>query len=169
MTNNNKINAWERQEKESEQAFQAFVKYRDKGLERTLISVSEELHKSYTLIRRWADMWNWSERVREYDNDLEKQAKKQAEKSRKEMYERHAKIATTFQAKALEALKDFDPRRLDAKSIREFVEMATELERQSREMVIEENEKQDESANSSVVIICDIPREAQGETNPNDD
>ncbi len=170
MTNNiNHISAWERQENESEPAFQAFVTYRDKGLDRTLISVSQELHKSYTLIRRWADTWSWSERVREYDNELERKAKKEAEKQRKDMYTRHAKIATTFQKKAMEALNELDPKMMSAKSIREFIEMATELERQSRAMAVEEYEKEDEATNSSVVIICDIPRDTQGDAKADED
>ena len=45
---------WERQEKESSKAFQAFCVYRDLGTGRTLAAVSEKLLKSYDLIRRWS-------------------------------------------------------------------------------------------------------------------
>ena len=65
---------WERQKGESEKAFEAFVTYRDMGEKRTLTAVAEKLQKSGTLIRRWKSTWDWAERVRAYDNELEKEA-----------------------------------------------------------------------------------------------
>ena len=76
---------WERQKGESEKAYEAFVAYRDMGEKRTLIAVAEKLGKSDTLIRRWKDRWEWKERVRAYDNGLEKEARAKVIKDRKDM------------------------------------------------------------------------------------
>ena len=133
-SNTNSIAPWERQKGESEQAYVAFSLYRDKGLGRTLISVSEELQKSYTLIRRWKDHWDWDERVREYDNDTERKAKKEAEKGLREMYTRQVKVAMTMQAKALKALDMLDVEAMSPKDIKEYIKIATDLERLNRTM-----------------------------------
>lgn len=155
---------WERQKGESEVAFTAFSLYRDKGAERTLQSVADELQKSYTLIRRWAKTWFWADRVREYDNDKERQAKKEAEKGLREMYARQTKIAMSVQAKALKALDALDPETMSAKDIKEYIKMATELERLNRTMNAGQNEAAEASShNLADTIISAYQRRKDGE------
>ena len=125
---------WERQQGESSKAFEAFVIYRDMGADRTLTAVAEKLQKSYTLVRRWKERWRWPERVRAYDNDLEKAARAKAVKDRKDMISRHIKIATDLQDKACAALKNMDPQVMSPKDIKEILKMATDLERLNREI-----------------------------------
>ena len=69
---------WERQPGESAQAFEAFKIYRDLGLKRSNQEVCKQLSKSRQLISRWKATWNWDERVRAYDNALEREAHKEA-------------------------------------------------------------------------------------------
>ena len=88
---------WERQKGESAQAYEAFVTYRDMGAERSVTRVSQSLNKSRGLIGRWSSQWNWTERVRAYDNELEKEARAKAVKDRKAMTERHIGIAMQVQ------------------------------------------------------------------------
>ena len=97
---------WERQNGEGEKAFAAFVIYRDMGRERTVTAVAKQLSKSRQLVERWKERWNWQERVRAYDNELEKEAKAAAVKATREMAERHIRIAMQLQKKALEALQN---------------------------------------------------------------
>lgn len=130
---------WERQKGETEKAYEAFVLFRDAGPGRTLIAVARELHKSYTLIRRWNDTWNWSERVRLYDVDVEKAARAQAVKDRKDMIARHTKLALDVQKKAEEALKALKVSDMAPKDIKEYIKMATDLERLNRDIVEAEN------------------------------
>lgn len=110
---------WERQKGESEKAFEAFVTYRDMGEKRTLTAVAEKLQKSGTLIRRWKSAWDWAERVRAYDNELEKEAHTKAVKDRKAMVDRHIGIAMQLQKKALEALGHLSAEEMSAKDIKE--------------------------------------------------
>ena len=139
---------WERQKGESEKAYEAFVAYRDMGEKRTLIAVAEKLGKSDTLIRRWKDRWEWKERVRAYDNDLEKEARAKAIKDRKDMTARHIGIAMQLQKKALEALQGLSVEDMTPKDIKEYIKMATDLERLNR--TLEEDESKGDEAGASL-------------------
>ena len=123
---------WERQKGESEKAYEAFKLYRDMGEERTISAVGKRLAKSRNLIDRWKERWHWKERVRAYDNELEKQAKAKAVKDYKAMTQRHVQIAMQFQKKALEALNHLEVNDMKPKDIKEFIKMATDLERLNR-------------------------------------
>ena len=54
---------WEKQPKESRQAFQAFQMYRDLGYARSQAKVAAALGKSEDLIARWSSRWRWVERA----------------------------------------------------------------------------------------------------------
>lgn len=123
---------WERQKGESEKAFEAFAAYQDMGPERTISAVVKKLEKSRTLIDRWKERWDWQERVRAYDNELEKEARAKAVKGRKDMTERHIKIAMQVQKKALEALASLSVEDMSPKDVKEYIKMATDLERLNR-------------------------------------
>lgn len=125
---------WERQKGESEKAYEAFSLYLKLGAERTISAVVKELKKSRSLIDRWKERWDWEERVREYDNDTERKAKKEAEKGLREMYTRQVKVAMTMQAKALKALDMLDVEAMSPKDIKEYIKIATDLERLNRTM-----------------------------------
>ena len=89
--------AWERQPRESAQAYQAFSIYRDLGEERALRAVAAQLGKSRALIERWSRNWNWVERARQYDDSLQREAQakayKKAVKELEEMQLRQIKTA----------------------------------------------------------------------------
>lgn len=123
---------WERQKGESEKAYEAFAAYRDMGQERTVSAVVKKLEKSRTLIDRWKDRWDWQERVRAYDNEIEKEARAKAVRGRKDMTERHIKIAMQVQKKALEALASLSVEDMSPKDVKEYIKMATDLERLNR-------------------------------------
>ncbi len=123
---------WERRKGESEQAYEAFSIYRDLGLQRSNAKVCEQLSKSRQLISRWKTQHDWDERARAYDNDLAKRAHAEAVRDLKDMTGRHIRMAVQLQAKALEALKELKPAEMTPKDIKEFIKMATELERLNR-------------------------------------
>lgn len=134
---------WERQKGESDKAYQAFSTYLDMGPERTLRAVGEKLGKSTTLIERWSCNWKWRERIRAYDNSLEKEARKKAVADRKAMMGRHIGIAMQLQKKALEALEVLEVENMSPKDVKEYLKMATELERLNR--TLEEAEERSKS------------------------
>ena len=148
-----KINPWDRQEGESEKAYEAFVIYRDMGSERSQTAVSKELSKSRHLIGRWSSRWNWQDRVFAYDNELQKEAKAEAVKELKDMTKRHIGIAITLQKKALEALKELDTKDMTPRDIREYIKMATDLERLNREFTDIQNQEQEENDDDNVLAF----------------
>lgn len=156
MSKSSDTKPWERQPKEGEKPFEAFVKYRDMGEKRTLNAVAAELQKSYTLIRRWKDTWNWEERVRAYDNELQKQAHKQAVKKARGMADRHIDMALKMQVKALEALADLDPKAIDPKTLISFIREATRLERENREDVVRMTEPEKEETGPGSGSLADM-------------
>lgn len=146
---------WERQKGETEKAFEAFAIYRDMGEKRTFTAVAEKLQKSGSLIRRWKDRWEWQERVRAYDNELEKEARAKVVKDRKDMTERHINISMQLQKKALEALKTLKVETMSPKDIKEFIKMATDLERLNRTLEEESGkDKADTSASLADAIMA---------------
>lgn len=156
---------WERQEGESEKAFEAFVVYRDMGRERTFVAVAEKLRKSDTLIRRWKERWEWAERVRAYDNELEKEAKAKAAKDRIKMTDRHISIAMQLQKKAMEALMNLKPADMSPKDIKEFIKMATDLERLNRTIEEESSKGKSETVSSFADEITAAYLKREGKDN----
>lgn len=152
---------WERQKGESEKAFEAFTVYRDMGEKRTIVAVCKQLEKSRTLIDRWKDRWDWLERVRAYDNDLEREARAKAVKDRKDMTTRHISIAMQLQKKALEALQELSVEDMTAKDIKEYIKMATDLERLNRELT--EDEKDRVVYQMEIEDLDDIERDIYGD------
>ena len=95
---------WERQKGETPQAFEAFSIYRDMGSSRSTAKVGRKLGKSKNLMDRWSSRWEWVERARAYDNDLERQERAEAAKDLKEARKRQRKTGYFMQKKATEAL-----------------------------------------------------------------
>ncbi len=123
---------WERQKGEGEKAYEAFTVYRDMGEERTIAAVVKRLNKSRSLIDRWKVQWEWTERIRAYDNEIEKGKLAKKKKEREDMRTRHAKIANQLQTKALEALREMDSKVLEPKDIVRFLELSAKLEQAAR-------------------------------------
>ena len=126
------IAPWEQQPGESAKAFEAFAIYRDMGVERSVRKVTQRLNKSLTLIGKWSSAYNWPERARAYDRDLDRQAHAQAVRDVRSMTNRHIRIAMQLQAKALQALEQLDVTTLSPKMQLAFLAKATEIERMNR-------------------------------------
>ena len=126
------IAPWEQQPGESAKAFEAFAIYRDMSAERSVRKVTQRLNKSLTLIGKWSSRYNWPERARAYDRDLDRQAHAQAVRDVRSMTNRHIRIAMQLQAKALEALEQLNVATLSPKMQLAFLAKATEIERMNR-------------------------------------
>lgn len=138
MAKDNDREAWERQPGESGPAFEAFTVYRDMGEKRTISAVAKQLNKSGTLCHRWKLRYDWRARADAYDASIAEEARKQAIVDRKKMQERHIKISMQLQAKALAALESMQPEEMTPKDVKEFIRLATELERMNREESIQQ-------------------------------
>lgn len=134
---------WERQEKESDKAFEAFAIYRDMGPDRSYRKVSEQLGKSETLINRWGSTYTWIERAAAWDNELDKENQKEQRKEIAKMRKRHADLASAMLVKAAKALKSIPDDEIKASDISRMVDVASKLERVSRGDVGEVIEERD--------------------------
>ena len=148
------IAPWEQQPGESAKAFEAFAIYRDMGVERSVRKVTQRLNKSLTLIGKWSSRYNWPERARAYDRDLDRQAHAQAVRDVRGMTNRHIRIAMQLQAKALEALEQLNVATLSPKMQLAFLAKATEIERMNRLSAagMDDNGQRDGSEAIEVVI-----------------
>ena len=72
---NDDLGVYRRRVGESQRAFVAYSEYRDMGAQRSLMAVSQKLHKSIAIMGRWSGRWDWVLRVRAYDAELAAQAK----------------------------------------------------------------------------------------------
>jgi len=75
-----KTNVWDRMPDESTKAYEAFCVYRDMGVDRSLVNVSQKVTKSREYLARLSSKWDWVARARAYDMHLDKEAQKITEK-----------------------------------------------------------------------------------------
>lgn len=143
---------WERQEGESEKAFEAFAAFRDMGEKRTVAAVAEKLSKSRQLLFKWKSAWDWENRVKAYDNDLEKQYHAKRKKLIAETKDRQLKISYSLEKKALEALNLLEPSEMTPRDIKEMLRLAMEI--QGRNLIDEpavEDQQQQSTLAESII------------------
>ncbi|MCM1295982.1 MAG: hypothetical protein NC311_10610 [Muribaculaceae bacterium] len=109
--------AWERQKGESAKAFTAFCVYRNMGPERSVKGVQSEYKASTSLLYRWSSQWNWAERVRLYENHLDRISVEKRKRRRREAREMHDKMANAFLGKVAQRLKNMSDSDLDKASL----------------------------------------------------
>lgn len=134
---------------------------------RKVQAVADKLSKSRQQITKFKSNWFWDDRVRAYDNDVQKKALAKAVKERQKMNERHTDMAMRLQDAALEALNNLDASEMSFKDIREAIKLGAELERQARNEAIGEykvdiaTEEQDED--DVVIVVPDNGRKRGGD------
>lgn len=152
---------WERQDRESTQAYEAFVTYRDLGVGRTFAAVAEKLSKSYTLIRRWKDAWNWEERAASWDNELAEKAIKTAAADYAKMLELQIGIGKMMQSKGAKGLQGMDFDGMPVKylpSVVNLINSGMKAERTARDI-----KSQRQATRNNELIINIVPRFIEGE------
>jgi len=143
---------WERQPKESEQAYAAFCIYRDtKPHDRSKMDVSRQLSKNESLVYKWARVHNWDARVLEYDNWIERQAAAAAVERIVSMRKRHINIAMKMQEVGLKALSEMNPRFMKQNEVRLFLTTALEIEKANRTDEVQHSQPKGPQSDSSVV------------------
>lgn len=123
---------YERQERESKQAFEAFTVYRNMGITRSLKEVANQLGKHRSLIERWSKENGWVERVQSFDDEMDRKAILKNEQERKEMIVKHTEIARRILEKVKIAVEALDPKTLTPNELIKLFEMAVKIERLSR-------------------------------------
>lgn len=153
--NKGKNRLWDRWEGESDEAYEAFQAYLNMGTGRTLERVNQEYTKSIPLLKRWSSAYKWQERIAAYDSSIVEEARDQAIKETKRMVKRHINIAMKMQTKALEAMSNLTPQDMKVTDIRDFIKLATDLERQNR--LIIDDEENDEGLKENMTVRIYLP------------
>jgi len=85
---------WDRQDGESDQAFEAWVMYRDAAPgERSIRKVAQRLGKTATAVAQFSVMWGWPTRAALYDVYLDRARVQTRIDEVREMAKRHAQVA----------------------------------------------------------------------------
>jgi hypothetical protein len=86
---------WDRLPRETSRSYELFCVYRNLGPERSLAKARESAEgiPSVARLKVLSRKWNWVERCQQYDDYLEYQDRLRQEKERRQMHERHARVA----------------------------------------------------------------------------
>lgn len=163
---------WERQAGESDQAWEAFQIY-FKQEKKNASAVATQLHKSYTIIRRWKDRWDWEERCRAYENSLLREEYEEVKKTRKRAARNKLAFAAKLQKLGLTAIENVDAGELTAKDLPLIMKMfqtGFQYEDLGREALVSLYEKElgeessnDEDREDVVVYVPDNGMGSEGE------
>lgn len=133
---------WEQLPNETNKAYEAFVFYRDLGAGRTMIEVARSLKKSYSLIRRWNDDWDWDTRASAWDNYISEKAADKAAHEYAQMIERQINIGKMLQARAAKAIQSMDFAKVSARALpalMKMMESGVRIEQSAREIAANQN------------------------------
>lgn len=123
---------WERQEGETDRAFEAFCVYRDLGRERSQEKTAAKLGKNRNQICKWSMKYNWVERISKWEDEQDRLIRMELTKDIGRMRKRHADIASAMLIKAARALQKIPDDEIKASDISRMVDTASKLERLSR-------------------------------------
>jgi hypothetical protein len=84
------VSEWERRDRETEPAWEAFRGYRDQLQPRSLARLARELRRSTQLLEGWSARHEWVRRVASYDRYLDARRRQEREDEILEMERRHA-------------------------------------------------------------------------------
>lgn len=85
---------WERVRYEPDAAFRYFCIYKDMGADRSIAKTQKIIGLRHTnFLYTMSRKWNWQERVREWDNEVQNSKNSAMLKAVEEMNKRHAKLA----------------------------------------------------------------------------
>lgn len=123
---------WDPAPGEGPKPYEAFVRYRDQGPQRSLRVVGESLGKSSELIERWSRTYGWVARVGAYDLHVDQVRRQAAEAEIAKMSARYAAIAAATSSKIVERLRTLAPDELRAGDIGPLLRHSYEIESKAR-------------------------------------
>lgn len=100
---------WERNDKETDPAWEAFQIYRDMETKRTLGKVARQLGKSAKLIEKWSRTHNWRERCKAWDRHEDDIRRAKREKEIEEQAQREIRLGKLMQKLSEAHLERFEP------------------------------------------------------------
>lgn len=124
---------WDQQPRETARQYERFLRYRDLGRMRSLTGLNKMLTEigdelTYGTIRIQSHLCRWTERAQSWDQRQDELDRDRVTKARRDMIDRHQKIAGALVKKALGALRVLGDTDLDPVDVVRFLKLATDLE-----------------------------------------
>jgi hypothetical protein len=98
------VKVWERTKGEGRKAYAAFCVYRDFGVARSQVKVSQELGKSETLVARWSVRWRWVARAEAFDQWQDGEMVKERMVEAKDALKQHTQMSRALALRTYNAL-----------------------------------------------------------------
>ena len=156
---------WERQPKETAEAFEAFVLYRNMEGRRSTRGVAQTLLKSDAMTRRWSSVHQWVSRALSWDEEVDRVACAKFLEKVAERAETHAAIGRSIYARAVKRLETVKPEKLTTEQAVHFATLGIKLEREALELDRVRRDRQQATRNAERAILREeAARQARGIT-----
>lgn len=124
---------WDQQPREASKQYERFLCFRGLGRMRSLTTTNKVLTEigdelTYGYIRIQSHIYRWTERAQAWDRHQDELDRDRTIQARRDMIDRHQKIAGALAKKALEALRVLQATDLDPADVVRFLKLATDLE-----------------------------------------
>lgn len=129
------LEPWERQPKESAQAFEAFAAYRDQEGKRSLRRLARTENRTVSTLAGWSTRWQWQDRIAAYQRHLDRAAIAAHVSDLQDMRRRQGQLANGFLSKVVKRLTDMtdaEVAKLTPHQVARWTEVAARLEESAR-------------------------------------
>lgn len=124
---------WAQQPHESSRQYERFLRFRDMGRMRSLTDLNKVLTDlgdklTYGTLRTQSFLYRWSERAQAWDRHQDEVDRDRVIQARRDLIDRHLKIANALLTKAINALKTTKSEDLDPSDIVRWIKLASDIE-----------------------------------------
>ena len=120
---------WARQPRERERAYVAFQAFLDQAPPRSIRRLAEQTGKHLQSLYDWSSRFHWEERVIHYDGFVQRSRDTSLLEARREMNERHAKLAKAMSGKVAERISKLDADELSPGELGRWMQTISMVER----------------------------------------
>lgn len=116
-------------EGETNKAFEYFQEYLKMGINRSFQAVANKYQISINAIKKYADKFFWTERIRLYNNHIATTYRKEMEEEARKTNKRHIKQAKILLDKSMKRLEKMEGDTLTPDQALKFMELSVKMER----------------------------------------
>lgn len=120
---------WARQPKERERAYVAFQDFLAMEPPRNVSKLAKDTRRPLSVVYQWSSRWQWLDRSIHYDGFLQRARDETLVEARREMNDRHAKLAKAMSGKVAERIGKLDAEELSPGEIGRWMQVISMVER----------------------------------------
>ena len=114
---------------ESNKAFEYFQEYLKMGINRSFQAVADKYQISINAVKKFANRYFWTERVRLYNNHIAQTYRREMEEEARQANKRHIKQAHMVLDKAIRKIKVIKPEKLTPDQALKYLDLSVKMER----------------------------------------